>query len=175
MLIADGDANDTVRMRPAVSTETMQCSGLDVQCGPRAVAPATGLGRARRIVMLPPSGLSRRALVAGAAVAAVASVPDAAARKRKPPPLAFYAVTMTGVSDFASGNDRAFIWNVSGAIYHPESDSHFPSSPSSGIAANLTAKTARAALIKQLQGWARTELQGKGQDVPADQIEVILI
>jgi hypothetical protein len=119
--------------------------------------------------------VSRRALVAGAAVAAVTSAPGAVARKRKPPPLAFYAVAMTGVSDFASGNDRAFIWNVSGAIYHPESDSHFPSSPSTGIAANLTAKAARAALIKQLQGWARSQLQDKGVDVPADRIKVILV
>ena len=125
--------------------------------------------------MLPPSAHSRRALFASAAIAAVASAPSTQARKRKPPPLAFYSVAMTGVSDFASGSDRAFIWNVSGAIYHPESDSHFPSSPSTGIAANLTAKAARAALIKQLQGWARSQLQDRGVDVPADRIEVILV
>jgi hypothetical protein len=125
--------------------------------------------------MLPPSGLSRRALVAGAAVAAVVSAPATKARKRKPPPLAFYSVTMTGVSDYASGNDRAFIWNVNGAIYHPESDTHFASSLATGVAANLTAKAARAALIRQLQGWVRSELQGKQLDVAADRIEVILI
>ena len=72
-----------------------------------------------------PSQLSRRALVAGAAVTAVASAPTAVARKRKrqppPPPLAFYSVTMTAVNAFASGSDRAFEWDLSGAVYnrHP--------------------------------------------------------
>lgn len=125
--------------------------------------------------MLPPSAHSRRALVAGAALAAVASAPSASARKRKQPPLAFYSVTMTSVRDFASGSDRAFEWTFNGAIYHPSSDTHFTTGAEGGIQATLSANEARAALIQQLQGWARARLQDHGQDVPADRIEVILI
>ena len=125
--------------------------------------------------MLPLSSLSRRALVAGAAVAAVASAPSAVARKRKPPPLAFYSVTMTGVRDFASGSDRAFIWDLNGAVFHPDTDTHFVWGGTLGVAANLSAKAARAQIIKQLQSHASSGLQTKGQNVPADRIDVILI
>ena len=125
--------------------------------------------------MLPPSGVSRRVLVAGAALAAVASTPSTEARKRKSPPLAFYSVTMTGVRDFASGSDRAFIWDLSGAVCHPTSDTHFPWGGTLGAAATLSTKEARAQIIKQLQGHAQSGLQSHGQGVPADRIDVILI
>jgi hypothetical protein len=125
--------------------------------------------------MLPPSAHSRRALVAGAALAAVAVAPRAAARKRKQPPLAFISVTMTAVRDFASGSDRAFEWTFNGAIYHPESDTHFLTGAETGVLATLSAKAARAALISNVQVWARSELQRHGQEVQADRIEVILI
>ena len=125
--------------------------------------------------MLPPSAHSRRALVAGAALAAVASAPRAAARKRKQAPLAFYSVTISSVRYLATGSDRAFEWTFTGEIYHPASDTHFPTGAESGIAATLSAKAARAALISNMQSWGRSRLQDHGQDVPADRIEVILI
>ena len=124
--------------------------------------------------MLPATRVSRRALVAGAAVAAVASAP-AKARKRKQPPLAFISVTMSAVLDFARGSERAFEWTFTGAIYHPASDTHFLTGAETGVLANLSAKAARAALISNLQSWARSKLQSHQQDAPADRIEVILI
>jgi len=39
----------------------------------------------------------------------------------------------------------------------------------------LSAKEARAQIIKQLQGHAQSGLQSHGQGVPADRIDVILI
>jgi hypothetical protein len=82
---------------------------------------------------------------------------------------------MTAVRDFASGSQRAFEWTFNGAIYHPESDTHFLTGAETGVLANLSAKEARAAIISNLQSWARSELQGHQQDVQADRIEVILI
>lgn len=125
--------------------------------------------------MVQPSELSRRALVAGVAVAAVASAPAAKARKRKPPPLAFYSVTMTGVRPFASGSERAFQWDLSGVVFHPASNVIFDWGGTTGVTATLNTKAARAQIIKQLQGHASSGLQSRGQNVPADRIEVILI
>jgi hypothetical protein len=125
--------------------------------------------------MLPPSGLSRRALVVSAAVAAVASAPTAVARKRKPPPLASYSVTIREVSAFVSGSDRAVEVQFGGVIYHPESNQLFDWDGTIDVAPTLNAKAARKALIRQLQDWAQLGLQLQGEDVPADRIEVILI
>jgi len=108
-------------------------------------------------------------------VAAVAAAPAARARKRKPPPLAFYSVTMTAASAFASGSERAFEWTFSGAIYHPESNTIFDWGGTAGVAPALSAKAMRAQIMRQLQAHASSELRARAKDVPADQVEVILI
>jgi hypothetical protein len=123
--------------------------------------------------MNPLSGLSRRALVAVAALAAVA--PDASARKRKQPPLAFVKMTLTGVSAGVNGADRFFTWSFSAGLHHPDSGFHKDYAGTTGTGAMQTETQTRAAIVSNIQFFASNDLSAAGHDVPADRISVVLL
>lgn len=125
--------------------------------------------------MLPFSSLSRRALVAAAALAAV--VPSAAAKKKpKPkPPLAFAWVILTNVSVDVAGPEPLLIWAFKAAYLHPATGEPGSLSSSGHAAVPTTAKAARAAITAWIAMAVSASLAMDGIAVPADRIEVVLL
>jgi hypothetical protein len=118
--------------------------------------------------MHPLSVLTRRALVAVAALAAVA--PNAEAKKK--PPLAF--VLATAADPQALGGDVLQV-TFRAAVTHPASGTTDEFSGSFSFAAQATEEKTRAAAAAVLRAAAAELLAVVGQDVAEDRIAVSLL
>ena len=122
--------------------------------------------------MLPLSTLSRRALVAVAALASVA--PEAEARKRRKPPLAFVGATVTDIG--FTGQFPDFTWAVRPALFYPTADYRLTNNPQNvSVPANLPTDKVRAGIVEYLKNWAEQNLNNNGTPVPKDRIAVTLL
>ena len=106
------------------------------------------------------------------AVAVPSRVPPAAeARKRRKPPLAFVAATVTINDAFPT----AFRWQISGAVAHPDSNFATTFGTNHDVASNLTTDKVRAEIVARLKVLAEGLLKNQGQTVPKDRIAVTLL
>jgi hypothetical protein len=125
--------------------------------------------------MVPLSSLSRRALVAAAAVASLA--PGAEARKRKrrrtppPPPLAFLALVLT---DVTAPDAFGLLWHLRESLAHPASGFTRETAASVGVASDATAAQVRARIVAARRNSAALALANAGRAVPEDRIAVTL-
>ena len=121
--------------------------------------------------------LSRRTLVAAAALAAF--VPGTAARKqRKPkpkPPQAFVAMTVTGVVHRPAGEEPGFTWRIDGALYHPGSGigDDFPGEVD--VPTAFTGAQTREKIVREAQEGAAFALGFSGIVVPPERVAVVLL
>ena len=112
-------------------------------------------------------------IIGGVIVVAVPSrVPPAAeARKRRKPPLAFVAATVTINDAFPT----AFRWQISGAVAHPDSNYATTFLTNHDVASNLPADKVRANIVARLKILAEGTLKNQGQTVPQDRVAVTLL
>ena len=121
--------------------------------------------------MLPLSSLSRRALVAVAAVAALA--PHAEARKRKKPPLAFVAVRVT---DINPQGVVGFRWDFRGIAIHPANGTNvLVTGTTAVVAAGASNTETRSEITAAAKSAATAALLSQGAVAPEDRIAVTLL
>ena len=97
--------------------------------------------------------------------------PRAADTKGEPPPLAFLAIAITGVSNQAGG---AFAWTFMAWLTHPE----FGKKDMSGmteVSAGTSAAQSREFIATAVRSRASIALDQAGYDVPPDRIAVVLL
>jgi hypothetical protein len=120
--------------------------------------------------MLPLSSLSRRALVAAAAVAALA--PHAEASKRKKPPLAFVAVRVT---DINPQGVVGFRWDFTGIAIHPGNGTNVLVTGTVVVDAGASNTETRSEITAAAKSAATAALLSQGAVAPEDRIAVTLL
>jgi hypothetical protein len=121
------------------------------------------------MTMLSLSVLSRRALIAVAAL--LATAPNAAAAKKKP--LAFVA---TVASDVEEGTDATtFRWTLQSELSHPASGITTSISGVVIVPVEATEKETRARMVADVRTDAASILQSQNQEVPENRIAVVLL
>jgi hypothetical protein len=118
--------------------------------------------------MLPLAGLSRRALVAVAAPAAVA--PPASASKRKQAPLATVAITVSGLVN----NGTSFDWSLLTRVQHLEFGAIDRNTITTPVA-DMTEQQARASIEREAIAVAEIALRTANHLVPIDRIAVVML
>jgi hypothetical protein len=126
------------------------------------------------------AGLTRRALVAAPAFAAVA--PAAGARRkrkrkktREPPPLASAVAILTDIAVFTSDSERMFSCHVEWVMIYPAGPASLGAVFTMNVAAATTGQQKRAALASEVRNRVVQALEARGFDVPADRVDVALI
>jgi hypothetical protein len=126
--------------------------------------------------MLSLAGLSRRALIAVAALSAFA--PDAAAGNRQEP-IAFVKMRITDLVPSGSGSDQRVNWSISAILVHPASGFTTPFSKAFGTPVKAGQTETRAALVSQVQSLAArgllTDAGGPMITVSPNRISVVLL
>jgi hypothetical protein len=114
-------------------------------------------------------------LVAGSRRAVLVA---AARRKRKPkpkPPLAFVALTITGVAQTPAGEESGFRWTLAGAVVHPETGAHSPLPGTVDAPEGLTTRQTREKIVREAREGASFALGFGGIVVPPERVHVVLL
>jgi hypothetical protein len=132
----------------------------------------------RRNPMTPLSALSRRTLVAAAALGALAPTAEARKRKRKPkpppPPLAFAAATVGGIS--IGPNDNQFSYRIDAPWFHPASGEFGTITNGTLILAAVTAPDqVRALIVARVRSLVAEALGNRGEAVPEARVQVTVV
>jgi hypothetical protein len=129
--------------------------------------------------MMDEQGVGRRNVVAGVAAGAVAMLignaalaPDAEARQRKKPPLAFMVATLSAP---LAPDATTFGLSFQAAVAHPTAGVSDESSGSVFIDSDATGDKAHAQLVAGLRNSAAATLATLGPIVPEDRIAVTLL
>jgi hypothetical protein len=96
---------------------------------------------------------------------------SAEARKRRKPPLAFVAATVTINAAFPT----MFRWQVTGAVAHPGSNYATTFLFNQDVASEATTDKVRADIVARLKIVAEGMLKNQGPIVPKDRIAVTLL
>ncbi len=121
--------------------------------------------------------VSRRALVATATLLAIGPAAEARKRggRRKPKPLAFATITVTGVILTPPGQDpTGFIWRLKGEVALKDGRS-FDLPGEATVPTGSTAEQTRAAIVRQTRDGAAFALGFIGVEIPPDRIQVTLL
>jgi hypothetical protein len=126
--------------------------------------------------MIPFTSLSRRAVVASAAM--LAAAPRAGAKKKrkpksKPEPLAFVVIAITGA--FYNDNLDSFVWTFQAVLRHPSSDFTKDLSGQTAGPEDLLPEEWRPYIVNLMRSAALAELTATGRAVPGDRIAVTLM
>ena len=130
--------------------------------------------------MPPLAAFSRRAVVAAALAAALAPGAEAGKRKRKKPPkplppLAFVAMTVTGVEQRPQGEEPGFTWTLAGALQHPDTGQTAAFPGEVDAPTTFTARQTRDRIIREAREGASFVLGLQGIAVPPDRVQVVLL